>query len=70
MSVGFFGSAMTVLMFVAFMIIVFWTFSSRRKKDFDDAANAPFALSDDAESPECSKPGKPLMNHRNVNHDE
>ena len=33
----------TLLMFVAFMGIVFWAYSKRRKNDFEEAANLPFA---------------------------
>lgn len=44
---GLLGSITTVVAFVAFVAIVFWAYSSRRKKAFDDAANAPFALPDD-----------------------
>ncbi len=40
---------MTVLAAAAFVGIVFWVYSGRRKKDFDEAAQAPFALPDDAE---------------------
>lgn len=36
----------TVLAFVAFIGVCWWTFSARRKKGFEDAANLPFA--DDA----------------------
>ncbi len=43
----FLGSAMTVLAFVAFIGVVVWAYSSRRKKAFEEAANAPFALPDD-----------------------
>lgn len=35
----------TVVMFVTFVGIVLWAFSSRRKKDFDKAARMP--LEDD-----------------------
>jgi cytochrome c oxidase cbb3-type subunit 4 len=37
----------TVLSFLAFIGIVAWAWSSRRRKAFEDAANAPFALPDD-----------------------
>ena len=37
----------TVLTFVAFLGIVAWAWSKRRRKAFDEAANAPFALPDD-----------------------
>lgn len=40
-------SALTVIMFVVFLGIVFWTFSGRRKRAFDEAARLPF---DDDES--------------------
>ena len=37
----------TVLSFVAFIGIVLWAWSSRRRKAFEEAANAPFALPED-----------------------
>jgi cbb3-type cytochrome oxidase subunit 3 len=43
----FLGSATTVLAFVAFIGVVVWAYSSRRKEAFEEAANAPFALPDD-----------------------
>ena len=43
------GSITTVVMFVTFLGIVFWAYSRRRRRDFEEAANAPFALPDDAE---------------------
>ena len=42
------GSITTVVGFVAFVAIVAWAYSSRRKAAFEAAANAPFALPDDA----------------------
>ncbi|MFK8084000.1 MAG: cbb3-type cytochrome oxidase subunit 3 [Granulosicoccus sp.] len=33
----------TVVLFVAFLGIVFWAYSSRQKERFDEAANLPFA---------------------------
>ena len=33
---------------VAFVGIVVWAWSGRRERQFDEAANAPFALPDDA----------------------
>lgn len=33
----------TVLLFVSFLGIVFWAYSSRQKNRFDEAANLPFA---------------------------
>ena len=45
---GAMGSATTVLAFVAFVGIVAWAYSKRRREAFEQAANAPFALPDDA----------------------
>jgi cytochrome c oxidase cbb3-type subunit 4 len=33
----------TVIMLVAFIALVLWAYSSRRKRSFDDAAQLPFA---------------------------
>ena len=41
------GTVTTVLSFIAFLGIVAWAWSGRRRKAFEDAANAPFALPDD-----------------------
>ncbi len=40
----------TVLTFLSFLAIVFWAYSRRRAVAFAEAANAPFALPDDAEA--------------------
>ena len=40
--------AATVLTFAAFLGIVAWAYSKRRAAAFEEAANAPFALPDDA----------------------
>ena len=45
--VGILGSITTVVAFVAFLAIVAWAYSGRRKAAFEAAANAPFALPDD-----------------------
>jgi cytochrome c oxidase cbb3-type subunit 4 len=45
--IGMLGSITTVVAFVAFLAIVAWAYSGRRKAAFDAAANAPFALPDD-----------------------
>jgi cytochrome c oxidase cbb3-type subunit 4 len=42
---------MTLVTFVTFVGIVFWAWSRKRKHEFDEAANAPFALPDDAKGP-------------------
>lgn len=36
----------TVLLFLSFLGIVFWAYSSRQKDRFDEAANLPFADED------------------------
>ncbi len=33
----------TVVLLIAFIAIVVWAYSRRRKKSFDEAANLPFA---------------------------
>ncbi|NDP42032.1 MAG: cbb3-type cytochrome oxidase subunit 3 [Aromatoleum sp.] len=50
-----FASIVTVVAFVTFIGIVIWAYSRNRKKDFDEAANAPFALPDDGD-PETDNP--------------
>ena len=47
-------SIMTLITFITFVGIVFWAWSRKRKPEFDEAANAPFALPDDAEGPQAS----------------
>ena len=44
---SFVSIAATVLSFLAFLGIVAWAYSRRRKAAFQEAANAPFALPDD-----------------------
>ena len=39
-------SLSTVLVMIAFIGVVFWAYSGKRKKDFDEAANLPFADED------------------------
>jgi len=46
----FMSSVMTVVSFATFIGIVFWAYSRKRKAAFDEAANAPFALPDDADN--------------------
>ncbi len=40
-------SIWTVLMFITFIGIVAWAWSSKRKKSFDEAANIPFDEEDE-----------------------
>jgi cytochrome c oxidase cbb3-type subunit 4 len=54
---GISGTIITVVSFVAFIAIVVWAWSAKRRKAFDEAANAPFALPDDGAPPaEASEP--------------
>jgi cytochrome c oxidase cbb3-type subunit 4 len=50
----FLHSIMTVVTFITFIGIVFWAYSRKRKSAFEEAANAPFALPDDAEGPDTN----------------
>ena len=43
MDINDFRSLQTVVAFIAFVGIVVWAWSKKRKKSFDDAANLPFA---------------------------
>lgn len=43
MDIGFIRGAGTVIVFVAFIGVVLFAYSSKRKNSFDDAANLPFA---------------------------
>jgi cytochrome c oxidase cbb3-type subunit 4 len=47
-------SIMTLITFITFVGIVAWAWSRNRKSEFDDAANAPFALPDDAGGPDST----------------
>ena len=40
----------TLFLLVVFIALVFWAYSGRRKKDFDEAANLPFAEDEPADS--------------------
>ncbi|MFC3607031.1 cbb3-type cytochrome oxidase subunit 3 [Stutzerimonas tarimensis] len=48
MEIGTLRGLGTILVFVAFIAIVVWAYSSKRKKSFDEAAHLPFA--DDPEA--------------------
>ena len=45
------ASVTTVVSFVVFLGIVAWAWSGRRRTDFQEAAQAPFALADDVDAP-------------------
>ena len=55
MDQGVIGSIFTVIVFVSFVGIVLWAFSSRNKKKFDEAANLPFADEKDKQSAKNNK---------------
>lgn len=42
MDMNFYRSIATVLAFIAFIAIFWWTYSSKRKQSFEEAANIPF----------------------------
>jgi len=43
MEIGTLRGLGTILVFVAFIGVVLWAYSSKRKNSFDEAANLPFA---------------------------
>jgi len=49
------SSVLTVVTFATFIGIVVWAYSRRRREAFTQAANAPFALPEDAAAPTTSK---------------
>ena len=46
MEIGTLRGLGTILVFVAFIGVVLWAYSSKRKNSFDEAANLPFADED------------------------
>ncbi|MCQ4258324.1 cbb3-type cytochrome oxidase subunit 3 [Stutzerimonas stutzeri] len=52
MDIGILRGLGTILVFVAFIGVVLWAYSSKRKKSFDEAANLPFADEPDAQKRE------------------
>ncbi|GLR70048.1 cbb3-type cytochrome oxidase subunit 3 [Agaribacter marinus] len=48
MDQGIIGSIFTVIVFVSFVGVVIWAFSSRNKDRFDEAANLVFDDDEDA----------------------
>ena len=48
----------TVLAFVAFLGIVVWAYSRKRKRDFDEAARLPFSDDDHGERAEDPRSGR------------
>lgn len=43
MDIGMIRGIGTAVVFIAFISVVLWAYSSKRKSSFDDAANLPFA---------------------------
>ena len=43
MDIGSIRGLGTLILFVAFVRLVIWPYSNKRKKSFDEAANLPFA---------------------------
>ncbi|WP_192035268.1 cbb3-type cytochrome c oxidase subunit 3 [Halomonas sp. YLGW01] len=59
MDMGTFRGITTLLILIAFLGIVAWAYSKRRRKDFDEAANLPFAdEQDDATPDDRASPGE------------
>jgi cytochrome c oxidase cbb3-type subunit 4 len=58
-------SLATVLAFLAFIGIFWWTYSSRNKQSFDDAANIPFR-----EHPQHSVNNEAVSTSQRGNHND
>jgi cytochrome c oxidase cbb3-type subunit 4 len=43
MDIGLIRGLGTLVVFIAFIGVVLWAYNSKRKKNFDEAANLPFA---------------------------
>jgi len=59
MDAGLLRGLFTLFMFLAFIGVVFWAWSSRRRKDFDDAAQLP--LQDDTQIPSSSRADRSIQ---------
>ncbi|MBZ9559282.1 MULTISPECIES: cbb3-type cytochrome c oxidase subunit 3 [Modicisalibacter] len=55
MDIGTFRGLMTLLILIAFLGVVAWAYSTRRKSDFDEASRLPFA---DDEDEDATPPGR------------
>ncbi|HKM38408.1 MAG TPA: cbb3-type cytochrome c oxidase subunit 3 [Thiopseudomonas sp.] len=62
MDIGFLRGAGTLLLLVAFIGMVFWVYNNKRKSNFDEAANLPFA---DEEPSSSNKPNKDTSRSNN-----
>ncbi|MCE8023046.1 MULTISPECIES: CcoQ/FixQ family Cbb3-type cytochrome c oxidase assembly chaperone [Halomonadaceae] len=54
MDTGTFRGIITGLLIIAFLGITWWAYSRRRKPDFDEAANLPFAEDDEQSNRDSS----------------
>lgn len=52
MDIGMLRGLGTIVVFVAFIGLLFWAYSAKRKNSFEEAANLPFA--DEASAPASS----------------
>ncbi|MCG7600700.1 cbb3-type cytochrome c oxidase subunit 3 [Halomonas sp. McH1-25] len=68
MDIGTFRGITTLLIMIAFLGVVFWAYSKRRKKDFDEASRLPFA--DDDEDATESRDRSGTQDKTSSRHDE
>ncbi|GAB2791594.1 CcoQ/FixQ family Cbb3-type cytochrome c oxidase assembly chaperone [Halomonas shantousis] len=66
MDIGTFRGITTLLILIAFLGVVFWAYSKRRKRDFDEAKNLPFA---DEDTPAHERDPTDSKNRANSRHD-
>lgn len=52
-------SLITVAGLVCFLVIGFWAYSSKRRKDFDEAANLPFSGPNEDDNDTAEKKQRP-----------
>ena len=57
MEIGMLRGLGTLVVFVAFVCLVFWAYNGKRKSSFDEAANLPFA-DDASDTPNAAKEPK------------
>ncbi|GHA99931.1 CcoQ/FixQ family Cbb3-type cytochrome c oxidase assembly chaperone [Modicisalibacter luteus] len=68
MDIGTFRGITTLLIMIAFIGVVFWAYSKRRKKDFDEASHLPFA--DEEEGDATSRDRNGAQDKVSSRHDE
>ncbi|MGQ7246002.1 cbb3-type cytochrome oxidase subunit 3 [Halomonas sp. V046] len=62
MDIGTFRGILTGILLLAFLGLVAWAYSKRRKPEFDEAANLPFA--DDEQQPTRDSTARPSAESR------